>query len=72
MCKCCNGKVSGMDQDQIQNEEILEQSNQLSATKPPRNLATRGIVVALLGMNKNHWILNWEKMYLDLDGRMRF
>ncbi|KAL5818922.1 hypothetical protein ACOSQ4_022764 [Xanthoceras sorbifolium] len=30
MCKCCNGKVSGMDQDQIQNEEILEQCNQLS------------------------------------------
>ncbi|KAL5818916.1 hypothetical protein ACOSQ4_022758 [Xanthoceras sorbifolium] len=40
MYKCCNGKVSGMDQDQIQNEEILEHSNQLSAAKPPRNLAT--------------------------------
>ncbi|KAL5820974.1 hypothetical protein ACOSQ3_022856 [Xanthoceras sorbifolium] len=40
MYKCCNGKVSGMDQDQIQNEEILKHSNQLSAAKPPRNLAT--------------------------------
>ncbi|KAL5752279.1 hypothetical protein ACOSP7_022463 [Xanthoceras sorbifolium] len=40
MYKCCNGKVSGMDQDQIQNEEILEHSNQLSAAKPLRNLAT--------------------------------
>ncbi|KAL5820976.1 hypothetical protein ACOSQ3_022858 [Xanthoceras sorbifolium] len=40
MYKCCNGKVLGMDQDQIQNEEILEYSNQLSAAKPPRNLAT--------------------------------
>ncbi|KAL5754241.1 hypothetical protein ACOSP7_022461 [Xanthoceras sorbifolium] len=40
MYKCCNGKVSGMDQDQIQNKEILEHSNQLSAAKPPRNLAT--------------------------------
>ncbi|KAK3224202.1 hypothetical protein Dsin_011227 [Dipteronia sinensis] len=37
MCKCCNGKVVGQDQDQIQNEE---NSNQLSAAKPPRNIST--------------------------------
>ncbi|KAK1588586.1 hypothetical protein Q3G72_024781 [Acer saccharum] len=37
MCKCCNGKGVDKDQDQIQNEE---NSNQLSAAKPPRNIST--------------------------------